>query len=177
MWKTGHSLIKSKMKETGAPLAGEMTRPHLLRRRLLRLRRRALRRDAADRGLGRGSASRSPSCTSALPGDGQHTRAALPGRRKPQIRRDRRSRRALAAARAPRSTRIDGVRVTTADGWWLLRASNTQDVTCRPRRERQPKQGSIACFTRSMSSWPPRVAAGGAQAGHQKGARAAASPF
>ena len=24
--------------------------------------------------------------------------------------------------------RIDGVRVTTADGWWLLRASNTQDV-------------------------------------------------
>ncbi|MBW8724871.1 MAG: phosphomannomutase, partial [Inquilinus limosus] len=23
---------------------------------------------------------------------------------------------------------IDGARVTTADGWWLLRASNTQDV-------------------------------------------------
>ena len=23
---------------------------------------------------------------------------------------------------------IDGVRVKTADGWWLLRASNTQDV-------------------------------------------------
>jgi phosphomannomutase len=23
---------------------------------------------------------------------------------------------------------IDGVRVRTADGWWLLRASNTQDV-------------------------------------------------
>ena len=23
---------------------------------------------------------------------------------------------------------IDGVRVTTDDGWWLLRASNTQDV-------------------------------------------------
>ena len=22
----------------------------------------------------------------------------------------------------------DGARVTTADGWWLLRASNTQDV-------------------------------------------------
>jgi len=22
----------------------------------------------------------------------------------------------------------DGVRVSTADGWWLLRASNTQDV-------------------------------------------------
>jgi phosphomannomutase/phosphoglucomutase len=25
MWKTGHSLIKSKMRETGAPLAGEMS--------------------------------------------------------------------------------------------------------------------------------------------------------
>mgnify|MGYP006159970957 CR=1 FL=1 len=25
MWKTGHSLIKTKMKETGAPLAGEMS--------------------------------------------------------------------------------------------------------------------------------------------------------
>src|SRR4029079_71789 len=25
MWKTGHSLIKSKMKETNAPLAGEMS--------------------------------------------------------------------------------------------------------------------------------------------------------
>jgi phosphomannomutase len=23
---------------------------------------------------------------------------------------------------------IDGVRVTTDDGWWLMRASNTQDV-------------------------------------------------
>ena len=23
---------------------------------------------------------------------------------------------------------IDGVRVNTSDGWWLLRASNTQDV-------------------------------------------------
>ena len=25
MWKTGHSLIKAKMKETGAPIAGEMS--------------------------------------------------------------------------------------------------------------------------------------------------------
>src|SRR5690606_10910778 len=25
-------------------------------------------------------------------------------------------------------TDIDGVRVSTPDGWWLLRASNTQDV-------------------------------------------------
>ena len=29
---------------------------------------------------------------------------------------------------APTSTAIDGVRVNTPDGWWLLRASNTQAV-------------------------------------------------
>jgi phosphomannomutase len=33
---------------------------------------------------------------------------------------------------------VDGVRVTTRDGWWLLRASNTQDVLvarCEARDE------------------------------------------
>ncbi len=33
---------------------------------------------------------------------------------------------------------MDGVRVTTADGWWLLRASNTQAVLvarCESRTE------------------------------------------
>ena len=25
MWKTGHSLVKAKLRETGAPLAGEMS--------------------------------------------------------------------------------------------------------------------------------------------------------
>jgi phosphomannomutase len=29
---------------------------------------------------------------------------------------------------APTVDRTDGARVNTADGWWLLRASNTQDV-------------------------------------------------
>ncbi len=33
----------------------------------------------------------------------------------------------LAGANADVTT-IDGVRVNTPDGWWLLRASNTQDV-------------------------------------------------
>ena len=48
MWKTGHSLIKSKMKETGAPLAGEMSGHIFFAARLLRLRRRALCRGPAD---------------------------------------------------------------------------------------------------------------------------------
>ena len=38
-----------------------------------------------------------------------------------------RIRRRLAAVGAD-MTDIDGVRVRTADGWWLLRASNTEDA-------------------------------------------------
>ena len=34
----------------------------------------------------------------------------------------------LAADPANKVNDIDGVRVTTADGWWLARASNTQEV-------------------------------------------------
>jgi len=43
MWKAGHSLIKAKMKETNAALAGEK-RSHLLCEQVLRVRRRNLRR-------------------------------------------------------------------------------------------------------------------------------------
>jgi phosphomannomutase len=35
---------------------------------------------------------------------------------------------------------MDGVRVTTADGWWLLRASNTQDVLVA-RAESETQEG------------------------------------
>jgi len=34
----------------------------------------------------------------------------------------------LAARSGAEMTEIDGVRVNTPDGWWLLRASNTQAV-------------------------------------------------
>ena len=33
---------------------------------------------------------------------------------------------------------VDGVRVTTRDGWWLLRASNTQDVLVARCESRDP---------------------------------------
>ena len=36
--------------------------------------------------------------------------------------------------------RTDGARVTTEDGWWLLRASNTQDVLVA-RAEARTKEG------------------------------------
>ena len=46
MWRTGHSLIKAKMAETGFPARRRDERAHLLRRSLVRLRRRALCRGA-----------------------------------------------------------------------------------------------------------------------------------
>ena len=52
-------------------------------------------------------------------------RFACPAERKLPVIEEVRAR--LAAAKADVNG-IDGVRVRTADGWWLLRASNTQDV-------------------------------------------------
>ena len=126
MWRTGHSLLKSKMAETGAPLAGEMS-GHIF---------------FADRYFGFDDAlyaavrllgvfSRSEQSAAQL-------RDSLPAVvNTPELRfpcaddrkfvvvdevRDR-----LRQAGAKLSD-IDGVRVLTTDGWWLLRASNTQDA-------------------------------------------------
>lgn len=126
MWKTGHSLIKSKMKETGAPLAGEMS-GHIF---------------FADKYYGfddalyaavrlLGIVSRSGRKLSDL-------RKALPVRvNTPEIRfycDDKRKfdvieevKRRLKNDKADFSD-VDGVRVQTEDGWWLLRASNTQPM-------------------------------------------------
>ena len=106
---------------------GRDERPHLLQAPLVRLRRRALRRRAADRGgqrqrpepdrdHGRDAqvASPRPSCAS---------RSTKP--RKFAIVEEVRDRLSADGAKVDAT---DGVRVSTDDGWWLLRASNTQDV-------------------------------------------------
>lgn len=126
MWKTGHSLIKSKMAETGAPLAGEMS-GHLF---------------FADKYYGfddalyaavrlAGLLSRSGRTLDAL-------RKALPSRvNTPEIRfacDDNRKFGVIEDVKARLKARnadfsdVDGVRVNTPDGWWLLRASNTQPM-------------------------------------------------
>jgi len=126
MWRTGHSLIKSKMKETKAPLAGEMS-GHIFF---------ADGYYGFDDGLY--AAIRLLSVVSDAPQTLAEMRAALPKVvNTPELRfpcpedrkfkvveevRDR-----LIAAKAD-VIAVDGVRVRTADGWWLLRASNTQDV-------------------------------------------------
>ncbi len=126
MWRTGHSLIKSKMAETGSPLAGEMS-GHIFFAdgyygfddalyaavRLLSIVARA------DESLG-AMRDRLPAVVNT-----PELRFACDEERKFTV--VDAIRRRLAAAGAEFSD-IDGVRVKTADGWWLLRASNTQAV-------------------------------------------------
>ena len=126
MWKTGHSLIKAKMKETGSPLAGEMS-GHLF-----------FGHDYYGFDDGIYSAVRLIRAVS----ESGFTLAELKDRMPPMINTpelrfpcaDTRKfvviEEVLARLEASgaKIDRTDGARVTTADGWWLLRASNTQDV-------------------------------------------------
>jgi phosphomannomutase len=126
MWRTGHSLIKSKMAEVGAPLAGEMS-GHIF---------------FADRWYGFDDALyagiRLLGIVARMEGKLSAVRAALPHVvNTPELRFDCDDRRKFeviteVAARlrtaGAKVSEIDGVRVQTEDGWWLLRASNTQAV-------------------------------------------------
>lgn len=126
MWKTGHSLIKSKMKDTGAPLAGEMSGHIFFRHRWFGF------DDAlyAAVRLIEAVSESGKSLTEIM--DEMPSSFATPEMRFPvdssrkftvvEEVRDR-----LAAEGAAVDS-TDGVRVSTPDGWWLLRASNTQDV-------------------------------------------------
>ncbi len=126
MWKTGHSLIKSKMAETRAPLAGEMS-GHIFF---------ADKYYGYDDGLY--AAIRLLSLLSRNGGKLSDLRKGLPQRintpelrfacadaRKFDVIVEVKNRLKLAAADV---SDVDGVRVSTPDGWWLLRASNTQPV-------------------------------------------------
>jgi phosphomannomutase len=126
MWKTGHSLIKSKMAELDAPFAGEMS-AHLF---------------FADRYHGFDdalyAAVRLIEILSRADWSLAEYRDSLPPAvNTPEIRfpcaDDRKTAvvdevRARLKAAGAEMIEIDGVRVRNEDGWWLLRASNTQDV-------------------------------------------------
>ncbi|MDE0058243.1 MAG: phosphomannomutase/phosphoglucomutase [Defluviicoccus sp.] len=126
MWRTGHSLIKDKMAETGAALAGEMS-GHIFIADGYYGYDDAL--YAAVRLLGVLSRSeqtltelrdRLPA-TVATP----ELRFRCPDARKFAVVEE--IRRRLRGEGAEMSE-VDGVRVRTDDGWWLLRASNTEDA-------------------------------------------------
>jgi phosphomannomutase len=126
MWKTGHSLIKAKMVETRAPLSGEMS-GHIFYKdgfyghddalyvavRLLDI-------------LGRGKdsmADRRDSMPETF--NTPEVRFDCPEERKFEVIQQVKAQ--LATGNAEVNT-TDGVRVRTSEGWWLLRASNTQPV-------------------------------------------------
>ncbi len=126
MWKTGRTEIKQRMDETGAPLAGEMSGHIFFADRwfgfddglyaALRLLK-ALERSGASLADFRRS----------LPVwiNTPELRFPCPETRKFEVPAE--AARRLSAAGAEVNA-IDGVRVATEDGWWLLRASNTQDA-------------------------------------------------
>jgi phosphomannomutase len=126
MWKTGHSLIKQKMAETGSPLAGEMSGHTFF----------------ADKWYGFDDALYSAVRLLGILGRSSESlaemRDALPKvLNTPELRFDCAEERkfevvkevaARLAAEGAKVQAVDGVRVLTEDGWWLLRASNTQAV-------------------------------------------------
>jgi phosphomannomutase len=126
MWKTGHSLIKSKMAELKSPLAGEMSGHIFYNDRWYGFDDALY---AAVRLLGvvaRGSESVA-AFRQSLPQvlNTPELRFDCAEDRKFEVVREVAAR--LKAA-GEKVSDTDGVRVNTADGWWLLRASNTQAV-------------------------------------------------
>jgi phosphomannomutase len=126
MWKTGHSLIKTKMKETGAPLAGEMSGHVFFKHRwygfddALYASVRLI-EAVSESGRSLTEIVDAMPKTTATP----EMRFQVDDARKFAIIDEVRDRLSAEGATVDAT---DGVRVSTADGWWLLRASNTQDV-------------------------------------------------
>ena len=154
MWKSGHSHIKSKMKETGAPLGGEMS-GHLFFAddyygfddALYA----AIRLIAASCRIGR-SVTELRAAAPALVNTPE-LRFQVDEARKFAVIDEVRGR--LAAAGAPAND-IDGVRVLTEDGWWLLRASNTQDMLTA-----RAESGDHAGLARLLGEIDAQLAASG----------------
>lgn len=136
MWKTGHSLIKVKMSELSSPVAGEMSGHIFFRHKFY----------GHDDGVYAGV--RLLNAIANQGGDLAKLRDAMPQLlNTPEIRfpcPEERKKPVMAEVKErvkdvdAQVIDVDGVRVVTEDGWWLLRASNTQDVLvarCEARDE------------------------------------------
>ena len=160
MWKTGHSLIKTKMKETNAPLAGEMS-GHIF-----------FAQDFYGFDDAQYAAVRLIRAVSELGGSLTALRDAMPAMvNTPELRFQVDESRKFAVidevldrleANGAEVNRTDGARVNTADGWWLLRASNTQDVLVA-RAEAKSQEG----LDRLMAQIDGQLAASGLERGPQ----------
>ena len=126
MWKTGHSLIKAKMADLKAPLAGEMS-GHIF---------------FADTFYGFDDALYCGLRLMNIVANSQESLAQMRDKlpqlvNTPELRFDCPEDRKFIVVEEVKARLekagaklidIDGVRVSTPDGWWLLRASNTQAV-------------------------------------------------
>jgi phosphomannomutase len=162
MWKTGHSLIKVKMKETGSPLAGEMS-GHIF---------------YAHEFYGFDDAQyvavRFIRAIRELGGSLNALKDAMPKMiNTPELRFQVDESRKFAVvdevlarleAEGADVNRTDGARVNTPDGWWLLRASNTQDVLVA-RAEAKDQAG----LDRLMAMIDAQLAASGLERGESVG--------
>lgn len=162
MWKTGHSLIKVKMKETGSPLAGEMSGHIFYRHGWYGF-------DDAQY-----VAVRFMQAIAEQGGSLAAIKDAMPEMiNTPELRFQVDESRKFAVvdevlarleAEGANVNRTDGARVNTADGWWLLRASNTQDVLVA-RAEAQDQAG----LDRLMEQIDAQLAASGLARGEAVG--------
>jgi len=162
MWKTGHSLIKSKMKETGAPLAGEMSGHVFFAHQYYGYDDAlyaAIRLIAASARLGKSVTQLRGEMPAMI--NTPELRFQVDESRKFAVIDEVKAR--LAASGATVND-TDGVRVDTADGWWLLRASNTQDVLVA-RAESLSEDG----LERLMAQIDAQLAASGLERGPQAG--------
>ena len=165
MWKTGHSLVKTKMKETGAPLAGEMS-GHIF-----------FAKDYYDfYGFddAQFAAIQLIRAISTQGGSLTALKDAMPALvNTPEMRFQVDESRKFAVvdemldrleAEGAEVDRTDGARVSTPDGWWLLRASNTQDVLVA-RAEANDQAG----LDRLLAMIDAQLAASGLTRGPQAG--------
>ncbi|MCK0129874.1 phosphomannomutase/phosphoglucomutase [Erythrobacter sp. F6033] len=166
MWKTGHSLIKSKMKETGSPLAGEMS-GHVF---------------FADTYYGFDDALyagvRLLAASARLGKSVTELRSAMPDmlntpemrfqvdevRKFPAIAEISERLTTSPGPEVEEVNATDGVRVNTKDGWWLLRASNTQDVLVA-RAESDTEEG----LTRLLAQIDEQLELSGLERGESVG--------
>lgn len=160
MWKTGHSLIKTKMKETGAPLAGEMSGHIFFAHNYYGFddaQYAAVRLIQAVHVIGKSLTQLKDEMPAMI--NTPEMRFQVDETRKFAVIDEVLDR---LEAEGADVNRTDGARVNTSDGWWLLRASNTQDVLVA-RAEAKSQEG----LDRLMAMIDAQLAASGLERGPQ----------
>ena len=160
MWKTGHSLIKTKMKETHAPLAGEMSGHIFFAHNYYGFddaQYAAVRLIQAIHVIGKSLTQLKDEMPAMV--NTPEMRFQVDESRKFAVIDEVLDR---LEAEGADVNRTDGARVNTPDGWWLLRASNTQDVLVA-RAEAKSQEG----LDRLLGQIDAQLAASGLVRGEQ----------